>query len=95
MELSAYYLKMRMSHAVAIVLSVTSFTLYAQDFPEMVEVKGGSFVMGDESGDKDEKPRHEVQVNTFTIAKTETTVRQWRVFCSATKRTMPESPWFG
>jgi formylglycine-generating enzyme required for sulfatase activity len=95
MALSAYYLKMPMSHAVVIVLSMISYTLYAQDFPEMVEVKGGSFVMGDESGDKDEKPTHEVQVNTFSIARTETTVRQWRAFCSATKRTMPEAPWFG
>jgi formylglycine-generating enzyme required for sulfatase activity len=95
MELSAYSLKMRMAHIMVILFSMTSYRLCAQEYPEMVEVTGGSFIMGDESGDKDEKPVHEVQVNTFRIAKTETTVRQWLAFCTATKRAMPEAPWFG
>jgi formylglycine-generating enzyme required for sulfatase activity len=95
MELSAYSLKMRMAHTIVILFSMTSYRLCGQEYPEMVEIKGGSFIMGDESGDKDEKPAHEVQVNTFGIAKTETTVRQWRAFCTATKRAMPEAPWFG
>ncbi len=95
MELSAYFLKMRMAQTMVILFLMTSYRLCAQEYPEMVEVKGGSFIMGDESGDKDEKPAHEVQVNTFSIAKTETTVRQWRAFCTATKRAMPEAPWFG
>ena len=71
------------------------FTLQAQDFPEMINVQGGSFTMGDNAGDKDEKPVHEVVVKTFYIAKTETTVAQWKVFCLATGRKMPEAPWFG
>jgi formylglycine-generating enzyme required for sulfatase activity len=95
MERSAYYLQIGIANVMVIVILMTSYTLHAQEYPEMIEVKGGSFVMGDESGDKDEKPAHEVQVNTFRIAKTETTVRQWRTFCTATKRAMPEAPWFG
>ena len=95
MERSAYSLKLRVVNTMIILLSMTSYTLCAQEYPEMVEVKGGSFIMGDESGDKDEKPAHEVKINTFSIAKTETTVGQWQAFCTATKRAMPEAPWFG
>ena len=95
MELSAYYIRSRTVQVITVILSITSYTLQAQEFPEMVDVMGGSFMMGDESGDKDEKPAHEVNVKSFSIARTETTVRQWRMFCTATKRAMPEAPWFG
>jgi formylglycine-generating enzyme required for sulfatase activity len=60
----------------------------------MIEVKGGSFLMGDDNGDKDEKPARKVVVGDFKIAKTETTIGQWRTFCLATNRKMPEAPWF-
>lgn len=76
-------------------LTTVACALNAQDFPDVIEVKGGAFVMGDDTGETDEKPAHEVVVKTFKIAKTETTVRQWRIFCLETKRTMPEAPWFG
>jgi formylglycine-generating enzyme required for sulfatase activity len=69
--------------------------LQAQDFPEMIVVQGGSFMMGDDTGDQDEKPAHAVVLKTYRIAKTETTVGQWREFCVATGRKMPEVPWFG
>jgi formylglycine-generating enzyme required for sulfatase activity len=95
MEVAAFYFKMRMPHFLVIFLLMTSFTSYTQEFPEMVEVKGGSFIMGDDSGDEDERPAHEVHVSTFWIARTETTVKQWKAFCTATKRAMPEAPWFG
>jgi formylglycine-generating enzyme required for sulfatase activity len=70
-------------------------TVTAQRLPEMIEVQGGTFSMGDASGNPDEQPIHQVNVNTFSMAKTETTVAQWRAFCLDTKRTMPEAPWFG
>ena len=66
-----------------------------QEYPEMIAVPGGTYTMGDDTGEKDEKPAHTVKVNTFRIAQTETTVAQWRVFCNATHRAMPEAPWFG
>ena len=66
-----------------------------QEYPEMITVPGGTYTMGDDTGEKDEKPAHTVKVNTFRIARTETTVAQWRMFCNATHRPMPEAPWFG
>jgi formylglycine-generating enzyme required for sulfatase activity len=63
-------------------------------FPEMISVKGGTFMMGDDNGEKDEKPSRKVTVHDFSIAKTETTIGQWRTYCMATGRRMPEAPWF-
>ena len=39
----------------------------------MVAVEGGTFKMGSESGDSDEKPIHEVTLNGFAIGQTEVT----------------------
>ncbi|HZY82791.1 MAG TPA: SUMF1/EgtB/PvdO family nonheme iron enzyme [Cyclobacteriaceae bacterium] len=64
------------------------------DLPEMIKVQGGKFMMGDDAGDKDEKPAREVSVSDFSIAKTEVTRGQWRNFCLSTGRKMPEDPWF-
>ncbi len=48
--------------------------------PEMVKIFGGSFRMGSESGDDDEKPVHGVRVSTFELGKYEVTVGQFRKF---------------
>ncbi len=68
--------------------------LNAQQYPEMIKVKGGSFKMGDELGvgEKDELPVHSVTVKTFGLAKTETTVLQWKTYCNETGLPMPKSP---
>ena len=79
----------------SVMMQLAWFCVGAQNYPEMITVEGGSFTMGDEGGDKDEKPVHKVTVGTFRMAKTETTVSQWREFCIATRRRMPEAPWFG
>ena len=73
----------------------TSITL--PDKPEMITVEGGTFTMGDTEmeGEKDEQPTHQVTLKTFKIAKTETTVLQWRVYCDATGTKMPPSPIYG
>ena len=89
-----YFLKI-VKYIIVAAFAFTWFVANAQQYPEMVEVKGGSFIMGDDAGDKDEKPSHEVNVKTFKIARTETTVRQWRTFCTETNRNMPDAPWFG
>jgi sulfatase modifying factor 1 len=69
----------------------------AQDYPEMITVDGGSFTMGDTEmeGEKNEQPAHEVTLKSFKIAKTETTVAQWKAYCRATGRKMPEAPSWG
>jgi len=72
---------------------VFTFYSHAQTtaYPEMVVVEGGTFEMGDEHGDgeADEQPVHSVTLKTFSIAKTETTVKQWKTYCQETGRSMP------
>jgi formylglycine-generating enzyme len=63
--------------------------------PEMVLVDGGSFLMGSNDGEQEEKPVHKVSVGSFYLAKTEVTVAQYREFCRATSRQMPEEPKWG
>ncbi|MBC7381929.1 MAG: SUMF1/EgtB/PvdO family nonheme iron enzyme [Bacteroidia bacterium] len=64
----------------------------------MVKVEGGSFKMGDDQ-DIDsraiEQPVHTVSLKTFSIAKTETTVLQWKTYCNAYGRKMPKTPEWG
>lgn len=55
----------------------------------MVLVTGGTFKMGDNEGESDEKPVHQVTLKSFSIAKTETTVLQYKTFCNATGRIFP------
>jgi formylglycine-generating enzyme required for sulfatase activity len=74
-----------------------SIISYSQTYPEMILVEGGTFTMGDTKmeGLPWEQPSHEVTLKTFKIAKTETTVAQWRAYCNATGRSMPETPSWG
>ena len=46
--------------------------------PVMVKVEGGTFQMGSNNGESDEKPVHSVSVNTFYIGKYEVTQTEWR-----------------
>jgi len=74
-----------------IALFISGFT-YAQTEPDMVFVKGGTFKMGDNNGDHDESPEHSVTLSSYYISKFETTVKQYREFCTATGKPMPASP---
>ncbi len=78
------------------ILLIASY-LQAQTYPEMVAVKGGSFVMGDKknNGDPDEKPLHTVTLNDFEIGKTEITVIQWREYVTTAQLKMPDPPGWG
>jgi formylglycine-generating enzyme required for sulfatase activity len=87
---------------VSFVLALTvviATSVHAQKFPDMVRVEGGTFMMGNdeilEDDDSSALPVHEVKVASFRIAKTETTVAQWRAFCNATGRQMPNPPAWG
>ncbi len=44
---------------------------------DMVAIKGGSFMMGSDDGEADEKPMHRVTVSDFYIGKTEVTQALW------------------
>jgi formylglycine-generating enzyme required for sulfatase activity len=71
--------------------------ILAQSLPEMVKVEGGTFVMGGDSskGNTEARPAHTVTLTTFYMAKTPTTIVQWRTFCNATGRPMPDTPSWG
>lgn len=49
----------------------------------MVLVQGGTFQMGAEDGDKNEKPVHEVTVSDFYIGRYEVTVQEWYDYLKA------------
>jgi len=55
--------------------------------PEMVKVEGGTFTMGSDT----EKPAHSVSLSNFSIGKYEVTVGQYKAFCTATSRKMPDA----
>jgi TonB family protein len=46
--------------------------------PEMVFVEGGTFQMGSNFGEEDEKPVHSVTLSSFKIGKYEVTQEQWK-----------------
>ncbi len=50
----------------------------------MVLVEGGTFMMGSNDGEDDEKPVHQVTVSSFMIGKYELTVGEFRAFVDAT-----------
>jgi formylglycine-generating enzyme len=66
--------------------------LTGQNFPEMIFVKGGSFQMGDNNGDADEKPVHTVALSDYYIGKFEVTVGQFRAYCKETGKKFPAEP---
>ena len=45
---------------------------------EMTQVPGGSFMMGSENGDDDEKPVHKVTVSGFLIDRDEVTQKTYQ-----------------
>jgi sulfatase modifying factor 1 len=61
------------------------------DGAEMILIPAGEFLMGSEEYE-DEKPQRQVYVDAYYIYKTPVTVAQYRAFCQATKREMPDLP---
>ncbi|HOS44780.1 MAG TPA: SUMF1/EgtB/PvdO family nonheme iron enzyme, partial [Armatimonadota bacterium] len=64
------------------------------DGAAMVWVPGGTFTMGsiDGVGESDERPAHPVTVTGYWIYQYPVTVAQYRAFCMATGRTLPNFP---
>jgi formylglycine-generating enzyme required for sulfatase activity len=78
-----------------ILLLVFVSSLQAQELPEMVQVTGGTFTMGNNDGSSDEQPTHQVTLSDFSIGKTEITVAQYKKFCEEVGYSMPEEPGWG
>jgi formylglycine-generating enzyme required for sulfatase activity/serine/threonine protein phosphatase PrpC len=59
--------------------------------PEMVEIPGGSFIMGARAfaGENDELPRHRRTIAPFAMSRNEVTIAEYRAFARATGRKMP------
>ena len=76
--------------ALAVLALVSLFpafpTQQRESLLDMVQVQGGTFVMGDTfgGGRSDEKPLHRVTVSSFALSKYEVTVGQFRQFVQAT-----------
>lgn len=68
--------------------------LAARYYPSMIQVEGGFYLMGtDEPSAEEEQwavPAHPVSVDNFELGKHEVTVAQYKLFCMATGREMPE-----
>ena len=61
--------------------------------PAMVFVKGGTFIMG--NGAENKKWAHAETVADFSMSRYEVTVGEYKTFCTATNRSMPEKPYWG
>lgn len=70
-------------------LQTQQVILDCPDCPEMVVIPAGSFVMGSNSGDSDERPMHRVTIaKSFAMSKTEVTQVQWRAVMQDQWRTI-------
>jgi TonB family protein len=52
---------------------------------EMIFVEGGTFQMGSDSGEPDERPVHSVTLSSFNIGKYEVTQAQWKALMGSTR----------
>lgn len=59
---------------------------------EAVPIKGGVYKMGFKDGFREERPVHDVTLNSFKISKYEITVGQYKAFCKYTSAPMPPEP---
>lgn len=57
--------------------------------PELVEAKGGFFLMGSDEGVDDERPAHEVWVDPFLIGKYTITNQEYEIFVNVSKCPVP------
>jgi len=58
---------------------------------DWVRIPGGTFAMGSNDGNDDEKPVHDVSVPSFELGRTEVTVAQYRTCVDAGKCTEPKT----
>ena len=61
-----------------LVSTTTTVNLFRQEFVDMVYIEGGSFMMGSNSGNSDERPAHKVNLFSFMLGKHEVTQEQYQ-----------------
>ncbi|WP_374540192.1 formylglycine-generating enzyme family protein [Flavobacterium sp.] len=86
---------MKKHHFLILVLACLTQIAFATppQSPAMVFVKGGSFIMG--NGAENKKWAHAETVADFSMSRYEVTVGEYKTFCTATGRAMPETPYWG
>jgi formylglycine-generating enzyme required for sulfatase activity len=71
----------------------------SKDGAEMILIPAGDFLMGSTNTDintqNNGKPQRKVYLDAYYMYKTEVTVAQYRKFCAATGRKMPDAPDWG
>jgi len=67
---------------------------WTKDGSVVVKIPAGTFTMGSNDGDADEKPVHQVYLDEYYIDKYEVTNRQYKRFCDATGQSYPPDPDF-
>lgn len=67
-----------------------SLTRLRTVLPELVLIPAGDFLMGDDTGRRDERPAHRVWLDAFLIATLPVTNRQYAVFLAATGSAPPK-----
>jgi len=63
--------------------------------PAVIHIKAGSFIMGSNNGDADEKPVHRVYIQSFYIGKYEVTFDEYDKFCEDTRQRKPNDNGWG
>ncbi|MGH9839629.1 MAG: SUMF1/EgtB/PvdO family nonheme iron enzyme [Blastocatellia bacterium] len=64
--------------------------------PEMIRLTEGSFMQGNETGEKDQRPAHQVYTNAFLISRREVTNRLYKSFVDASGHPAPRgAAWSG
>ncbi len=63
--------------------------------PEMILVTEGVFDQGNDNGDKDQRPKHQVFVSSFEISRSEITNRLYKKFVDATGHPPPKGVGYG
>ncbi|MBI4871534.1 MAG: SUMF1/EgtB/PvdO family nonheme iron enzyme [Candidatus Riflebacteria bacterium] len=66
--------------------------LNTRDDSVLVLIPGGSFEMGDNAGDSDERPVHRVTLTPYLLGRHEVTWVQFERFCAANRRAPPARP---
>jgi len=77
-------------------LSACGTTQDARD-PRMIDIKGGTFIMGApaDADAQQGKPQHQVTIKPFRMGETEVTFAQYDVFTKATGRPLPQDDGLG
>lgn len=66
----------------------------AKNAPRM-NVPSGTYTMGYDDGNPEDRPEHSVALGAFKISKTEVTVGRYKAFCKYANRPMPPAPPYG